>query len=138
MNSAKRFTVIAIFVMALVFWGCSYIVINPEPDIKLSDSTLCQGWDAEGNPILLHEIVSPDKTEICICGYLETDQDVYLQILWAREGSSLLERLLKFREGPFLSCIRSQEGFEPGDYGVAVVAGKTTLALIEFMVGQEQ
>ncbi|MBC7251623.1 MAG: hypothetical protein H5T62_15260 [Anaerolineae bacterium] len=59
-------------------------------------------------------------------------------VSWDRERSTVLRNWQEFSDGPFLSCIESDEGFEPGDYGVSVIRAKTVMGLVEFSVGEEQ
>ncbi len=136
MDSAKRSIVITILTMALVSCGCPFLV--PEIAVELSDLTLCQGWNAEGEPIVLPDAVPSDETRICVCGHLETSSDVTLQAFWSRGRDILLTHRQVFSNGPFLSCIEEDEGFEPGNYRVNVVAGKRELGRVDFSVGEGQ
>jgi len=136
MNSAKYPVTIAMLVIVLTHCGCPLLV--PEIRAELSDLTLCQGWDAEGDLIVLPDVVPPDETRICVCGHLETNSDLYLQVFWDRERSELLTHRQVFSDGPFLSCIEREEGFEPGNYGVSIIGTKTVMGLLEFSVGEEQ
>lgn len=99
---------------------------------------ICQGWDAEENAIVLPDPVPPGETRICLCGNLEVNQDLYLQVFWDREGTSILIDKQVFSNGPFLACIEDDQGFKPGNYGVSVIMGKETLALIEFTIGDSE
>jgi hypothetical protein len=133
-NNNKRSIAIAIAMTTLCLLGCTVVAVNTLPDdIRLWDPVLCQGWDEDDNPILLSDIVPSDNTEICICGHLEADFAPYLQVFWNREKNRLEGHKGQFK-GPFLDCIQSEEGFEPGSYSASVIAGKTTLVHIEFTV----
>lgn len=134
MSSVRYSMVIAISIVVLVLSGCQLLVPKPELTAELSNLTLCQGWDDDGDPTALPDNVPSDETRICICGDLEANRDVGLQVFWGKEGNSLLRDRRMFSNGPFLSCIEEAEGFEPGDYKVAVVMGKRTLGLLEFSV----
>ena len=124
--------------LALILTKCIPVEINPPPDLELVDPVLCQGWDAEGNPAAIGGDVPSDETEICICGQLRPEQDVFLQISWVQEEDDLLRRRHVFRDGPLLSCIRNDEGFDPGDYRVTVQAERgRELASVEFVVSEE-
>jgi len=136
MNSAKQSIAITMLVMALASCMCPFLV--PEITAELSDLALCRGWNAEGDPIVIPDTALPDDTRICICGHLETNQDILLQIFWDRERSSLLRHRQVFSNGPFLSCIEKAEGFEPGNYGVTVIMGKRELGRVEFSVDEGQ
>ncbi len=134
MNPARYPVLIAVLVIALTFCGCP--TVAPPAKAELQDLTLCQGWD-DGNPIVLPDLIPPDETRICICGHLEADRAVYLQVSWGREGRSLLRDLQQFNSGPLLSCIEESDGFAPGHYKVAVIMEKWPLGLVEFTVGEE-
>ncbi|MCR4408411.1 MAG: hypothetical protein NUW24_16080 [Anaerolineae bacterium] len=134
-DSAKHAIVIAALVVALAYCGCTFFTTKTVAE--LSDLTLCRGWDAQGDPIVLSDPISPNETRICICGQLETNQDIMMQVFWSRERSILLTDRRVFSDGPFLSCIESDEGFEPGDYGVSVIRAKTVMGLVEFSVGEK-
>jgi RHS repeat-associated protein len=131
----RRYAPIAALVIMATSCGGSYFTRPVEAN--LSPLTLCQGWDNNGRPLAFPDVISTDETRICICGHLETNQDILLQISWDRERSSLLRNQQVFSDGPFLSCIESDEGFKPGNYGVSVVMYKTTLDLLEFSVGED-
>jgi hypothetical protein len=105
---------------------------------ELSDLVLCRGWDADGIPIIFSDSVPTDETRICICGALETNKDIWLQISWYRERNDLSSNRQVFSDGPFLSCIEQDTGFEPGDYAVSVIRTKTVMGLLEFSVSEEQ
>jgi hypothetical protein len=132
MDSVKIFMVIAAGILLLTYCGCPLLV--PEKIVELSDLTLCKGWNTEGEPIVFPDAVPSDETRICICGHLDTNTDLYLQISWGREGYSLLRDRQVFDDGPFLSCIEKHGGFESGNYKVAVLMTKKTLGLVEFQV----
>lgn len=135
-DSAKHAIVIATLVVTLAYCGCTFFTTRTVAE--LSDLTLCRGWDAQGDPIVLSDPISPDETRICICGQLETNQDTLMLISWDRERSTILRNWQEFNDGPFLSCIENDEGFEPGDYGVSVIRAKTVMGLVEFSVGEGQ
>lgn len=135
MTHVKYSLVTAILVLALLSCNCPLFV--PEITIELSDLKLCRGWDVAGEPMVFSENPNPDDTRICICGHLETNvDDVYLQIFWSREKTNLLRHRQDFRNGPFLSCIEQDEGFEPGYYSAVVIAGKRELGRVDFTVGE--
>jgi len=137
MTLVKQSIIIAILVMALAFCACP----SPAPKltIELSELTLCKGWNTTGEPITFPDTVSPDETRLCVCGHLDTNREkgIMLQLTWIRDRSRLLRNPQVFNNGPFLSCIENAEGFEPGDYVVIVVAGKTEIGRVEFVVGEE-
>ena len=45
-----------------------------------------------------------------------------------------VEPVSQFTNERFLSCVRSEEGFDPGNYSVTVLLGKQSLVQIEFTV----
>ena len=132
----KHSIVIIVLVIILVSCGCPLLVTKTKAE--LSDLVLCRGWDVDGIPIVFADSVPADETRICICGTLETNQDILLQVLWDRERNNLLRDRQVFSDGPFLSCIKQDTGFEPGDYGVSVIRTKTVMGLLEFSVSEEQ
>jgi hypothetical protein len=135
MNSSKHAA--ASFVLLVVFLvSCGCPLIIPEIRAEMSDLVLCKGWDEKGDPIALLEPVLVDEAPLCVCGQLETNQDILLQITWARDRESLLEYREVFSNGPFLSCIENQE-LEPGNYGVSVMMTKKVLGFLEFSVGEQ-
>jgi len=134
MKPAKHSTIIITLALTLVLWGCFLIV--PEINAQLSDLTLCRGWDAAGNAIALPDPVPSDETRICICGHLETNADILLEVSWDRERNTLLRQREVFGNGAFLSCIEQDDGFEPGGYGVSVMMAKEVLGLLEFTVSE--
>jgi hypothetical protein len=136
MSSAKHPVVIAIFVMVLTYCGCPFFTPNVEAEI--SELTLCQDWDDDGNPVVLPDVVPPDETRICVCGHIETNVDLYLHVLWYRDGTSIAENLQMFNNGPFTSCIENEEGFEPGDYTMVIMRVKKPWASVEFSVAEGQ
>jgi hypothetical protein len=134
MDFAKPYQIAVMLCVTLVLSGCLHS--SPLTEVRLSDVTLCQGWDSKGVPVALPNVVPPTEERICICGHLETNTDVYLQVFWVGGGEVLLRDRRFFGSEPFLSCIEQTDGFEPGDdYGVEVVAGKIDLARIDFSVG---
>jgi len=135
MNSAKHSVAVAMLVLVLISCWCPFYV--PELVLDLSDLTLCQGWNIDGNPIVLSDTVSPDEPRICVCGNLETNRDVMLQVFWSHGREILLTHRQIFSNGPFLSCIEEDEGFESGSYRVNVIAGKKEIGRVDFSVCQE-
>ncbi|MCP4536338.1 MAG: hypothetical protein GY832_04255 [Chloroflexi bacterium] len=137
MKRLKQLIIIATLVAALISCGRS----SPPPPkltIELSNLTLCQGWNTENEPISFPDTVPPGETSLCICGQLETNRgDVTLQISWYRDRSKLARNPQLFSNGLFLSCIEEEESFDSGDYIVRVIAGKTEIGRVEFIVGEE-
>ena len=125
-------------VTSLIIALCACPFFTTPAVAELSDLTICRGWDAEENAIVLPDPVPPDETRICICGDFEANQDLYLQVFWYRERTNILSDKQVFSNGPFLACIEDDRGFEPGNYGVSVIMGKVTLALVEFTVGNSE
>jgi hypothetical protein len=131
----RRYAPIVALVILATSCGGSYVTQPVEAN--LSDLTPCQGWDDDGRPLPLPDMISTDEARICVCGYLEANQDILLQVSWARDRSSLLRNQQVFSDGPFLSCIENDEGFKPGNYGVSVAMYKTILGFVEFSVGED-
>lgn len=124
-----------IIMMALVlFCGCPFVA--PKATAELSNLTLCQGWDTEGSPIVLSDIVPPAETRVCICGHLETNREILLQIDWYRDGGSILLDRQVFDNGTLLHCVEDDNGFEAGVYTVVVVMGKQELGRVGFVVSE--
>jgi hypothetical protein len=140
MNATKPPMVIAaiIAITAMLLTSCECPLLVPEIAVELSDLTLCQEWDIEGEPVVLPDVIPPDETQVCICGHLETNHDVLLQVIWAGRGDILLAHRQVFVSGPLLSCIGREEGFEPGSYRVTVLMGKTDLGHLDFSVDEER
>jgi hypothetical protein len=136
MNSAKHFVVVATLVLALARCGCPFF--TPVVEAEVSELTLCRGRDGDGNPIDLPDPVPQGETHICVCGHVETNVDLYLHVLWYRDGTPIAENLQMFNNGPFTSCIENEEGFEPGDYTMIIMRVKKPWASVEFSVAQEQ
>jgi hypothetical protein len=138
MTLLKQSIIIATLVVALISCARS----SPPPPkltIELSNLTLCQGWNAETEPILYPDPVPSGETRLCICGQLETNRqwDIWLQVNWSRDGNRLLSNPQAFENGPFLTCIGKDEGFEPGNYVVTATVEKREVGRVEFIVGEE-
>ena len=134
-NLARPY-IVALTVLIIALCGCPFFTT---PTVaELSSLAICQGWDAEDNAIVFPDPVPAGETRICLCGDFETNKDLYLQVFWAREKTSILRDRQVFSAGPFLACVENDQGFEPGDYGVAVIRSKETLALVEFTVGNSE
>ena len=126
----RRFWLVAFLV--LMQFSCVCLTYTPV-EATLSDLTLCREWFND-RPITLPTEISSDEARICICGNLETNQDVYLKITWIKDMETLVTNLQTFSNGQLINCIEQDDGFEPGNYGVTVVMGKETLGLLEFVV----
>jgi hypothetical protein len=102
-------------------------------DVHISQLVLCKGWDADENAIPFPDDVPATETRICICGDLETPQDVSLQVMWTGGGKIWSDNRQVFGAGQFLHCIE-QEGYEPGNYRAAVIMMKEELGRVDFVV----
>ncbi len=131
-TNVQKPSLIAILAMALVICGCPFVA--PKATAKLSNLTLCQGWDTSGNLIVLPDVVPPDETRICICGHLETNREILLQIDWYRDGGNVLLDRQVFDNGGLLHCVEDDSGFEAGVYTVVVVMGKQELGRVDFSI----
>ena len=138
MKMKRYHSVVATICALSTLYGCSIFSPSPLPRAELSNVTLCRGWDTEGEPIVLPKVVPPSEERICICGHIETNMDMYLQVLWSQNNTRLPAQGQVFTSGPFLNCIEEDNGFEPGLYGVDVLMGKTDLVHVGFSVGEEQ
>ena len=133
-----RNLLLSVSVLTLASIGCAFFITPVEAN--LSDSILCRGWDTDGQAIVLADSVPPTETRICACGYLQTNQSIWIQTRWSREGEEddLLVHRQMYDSGPFLTCIEQDEDFERGNYWVTVTVGKTVVAFLEFSVGVGQ
>ena len=136
MANLARPSIVAVTSLIIALCACPFFTTPAVAE--LSDLTICRGWDAEGNTIALPDPVPSGETRICICGDFEANQDLYLQVNWDRERTNILRDRQVFSDGPFLACVEDAQGFGPGNYGVSVVMGKETLALIEFTVADSE
>jgi hypothetical protein len=100
--------------------------------------SLCKRQTVEGDSIILQQPVPPNETRICICGHLEKnwDRDITLQVVWSYERERLQRDVREFGDGPLISCVEQEDGFEAGEYYVFVVAYKTVIGDMDFVVGE--
>ncbi|MCP4543490.1 MAG: hypothetical protein GY832_40780 [Chloroflexi bacterium] len=132
MFSIKSSLIITVFVILIVCSGCSLLTTRTEA--QLSDLTLCRGWDADGKPVVLPNVIPGNETYICICGEFETNQEILLQTIWL--GRTKFAQRQVWDSGPFLSCV--EDGIlEPGQYRVYVLRTKKELGSIDFSISEE-
>ena len=94
-SHTKRYgKAIAVLALALVSCTCPFLV--PKIEAELSGLVLCKGWDTDENPILSPDVVPLGETKICICGHLETNHKLFLQIYWRREGKTVSTYVQEF------------------------------------------
>lgn len=88
----------------------------------------------EGEAIVLSDPIPNDETQICICGELETNQEILLQTIWL--GRTDFTQRQVWNSGPFLSCV--EDGvLEPGRYQVSVLMTREELGSIDFSISEE-
>ena len=141
MSSARCKTLLISFLIIAI---CLFIVAcvqtitvaDPHPQISLHEPHLCKELADEEDIILSWEKIRASETKICVCGDLETgdESSYWLQIRWYQEGNEIEQALIRYQAGAFITCLRREEGFDPGQYDVEILAGRKCLLYQEFTV----
>jgi len=111
-------------------------VADPHPQISLHDPHLCKELVGEEGITLSWERIRASETKVCVCGDLETGDDSshWLQIRWYQEENEIEQALIRYQAGTIITCLRREEGFDPGYYNVEILAGRKQLLYQEFTV----
>jgi len=111
-------------------------VADPHPQISLHEPHLCKELADEEDISLSWERIRTSETKICVCGDLETgdESSYWYQIRWHQEGNEIEQAVIRYQAGAFITCLRREEGFDPGQYNVEILVGKKHLLYQEFTV----
>lgn len=134
-NLPVSLLVISVYLFTLAC-GELVTVSDPHPQIQLQQPHLCRELTSGEDTALSWESIQASETKICVCGDLETGDEGshWLQIRWYKGSKDIEQSVIRYKAGAYITCLRREEGFDPGQYSVEILAGKKYLLSQEFMV----
>lgn len=141
MSSARRKNLpISLLIVSVCLFtrACFEIVTvaDPHPQIQLHEPHLCRELASEEDTALTWENIQASETKICVCGELETGDEgsYWLQIRWYEGKNEIEQSVIRYKAGAFITCLRREQGFDPGQYSMDILAGKKQLFYQEFTI----
>lgn len=93
-------------------------------DFQVAELILCEGLDAEGNPIRITKTVFSDIKTVSVCANIETEHEYFFSVHWRGPHFSKRTLLTVEQNGWIVTQVNHSDHFLPGEYRVSISFGR--------------